>query len=315
MNTIPLAQIDSYPVVPADALDEIAHMLLDPATTARAFQQIARELAEVRASRSTEEWRDYTRAFRDHPLLAILHQDAFTARGFRKPRGYAGDAVLIDMIYGSGEGEPILAKASALGQRIYHAAMTSTPIIAATRGRRDLLAAYIDQACQQHAHPHILSVACGHLREAALSEECKAGHVGRFVGLDQDRRSLRVIERSQRSVECVPASIGDLMDGSVKPGRFDLIYAAGLYDYLDDGTGRQLLEAMSRMIQPGGSILIANFMPNLSSIGYMEAAMDWWLVYRTAEQLRALANNLVGAKGSRVFADSFEQLAYLEVRF
>ena len=315
MNAATSPQLETYPVIPVDSLDEIAHRLLDPVATAGAFQQLALDLARTHAAKSAEEWRDYVRAFQDHPLLAILHQDAFTARGFRKPRGYAGDAVLIDMIYGSGEGERLLAKASPLGQRIYAAAMATTPVAAATRARRDLLANYIDEICHQVSHPHILSVACGHLREAALSAQCKAGHVGRFVGLDQDRRSLRVIERSLPSVECISASIGELMEGSVNPGRFDLIYVAGLYDYLDDATGSQLLETMSRLIQPGGRILIANFMPDLASTGYLEAAMDWWLIYRTKDQLHALSNKLHGAKSSRVYTDSFNQLAYLEVQF
>jgi hypothetical protein len=105
------------------------------------------------------------------------------------------------------------------------------------------------------------------------------------------------------------------MDGTVKPGKFDLIYAAGLYDYLDDVTGTQLLETLACIINPGGRLLIANFMPNLSSSGYMEAAMDWWLVYRTSEHLLSLAAKLPASKSSRVFSDSFNQLAYLEVKF
>jgi len=48
----------------------------------------------------------------------MIHEDPFTGRAFRKPRGYAGDAELIDLIYGP---EELWAKpqASPLGLNIY----------------------------------------------------------------------------------------------------------------------------------------------------------------------------------------------------
>ena len=304
---------DTYPVVPADPLEEVTQLLLEPSTTAIAVQKLVQDLDAIRASRSAEEWREYTRAFQQHPLLKPLHQDAFTYRGFRKPRGYAGDAVLMDMVYGTGDGE-LVAKSSDLGKRIYAVAET-TGIFTSTRDRVARLATGIDDVCSQNPNAHIMSVACGHLREAATSEAIKANRFGRFVGHDQDKRSLRVIQKNHPKVECVAASIGELMDGSVNPGSFDYIYSAGLYDYLDDEIGRRLLQTLVGMIRPGGRIMIVNFLPNLPTLGYMEAAMDWWMVYRPVEQLHALADNLPGAKSSRVTTDPLKHLNYLEVNF
>ncbi len=288
-------------------------LLLDPSTTAIAVQKLVQDLDAIRNSRSTEEWRDYTRVFQDHALLKPLHQDAFTYRGFRKPRGYAGDAVLMDMVYGTGDRE-LVAKSSDLGKRIYAVAETTT-IFASTRDRVARLATGIDEVCARNPNAHIMSVACGHLREAVSSEAVKTNRFGRFVGLDQDKRSLRVIQKNHPNVECVAASIGELMDGSVNPGSFDYIYSAGLYDYLDDEIGRRLLHTLVGMIRPGGRIMIVNFLPNLPTVGYMEAAMDWWMVYRPAEQLHALADHLPGAKSSRVITDPLKHLNYLEVNF
>jgi SAM-dependent methyltransferase len=305
---------DTFPVVPPVSLDEYAQMLLDPETLTQGFRKLTTELGQLRATRSKEEWSDYVRAFRDHFITTVLHQDPFTLRGFRKPRGYAGDAVLIDMIYGSGEGEHLLAKATSVGQQIYEVAMT-VPTIQATRGRRNFLASYLDEFCAQRTRPHILSVACGHLREAELSKAVGAEMVGRFVGIDQDRRSLRVIQRSQPGVECIAGSIEDLMESAIHPGNFDFIYTTGLYDYLDDEIGARLLHTLIRMINPGGRILVANFIPDVYGAGYMEAAMDWWLVYRQPEHLLKLADKLPGVVSKRAFRDSFDHLAYLEVQF
>lgn len=64
---------------------------------------IASALSEYRSGVSSDEWRESIRhEVRPHPLLARLHEDPFSSHGFRKPRGYAGDAVLLDFIYGAG---------------------------------------------------------------------------------------------------------------------------------------------------------------------------------------------------------------------
>jgi hypothetical protein len=42
---------------------------------------------------------------------------------------------------------------------------------------------------------------------------------------------------------------------------------------------------MFRMLRPGGNMLIANFLPTLRDIGYMEAFMDWHLIYRTRRDM------------------------------
>jgi extracellular factor (EF) 3-hydroxypalmitic acid methyl ester biosynthesis protein len=312
-NTALSAPPDTYPVVPVDPFDELTEQLLDPVTTAIAVQSLVADLDATRASRSTEEWRDYARAFQDHSLVKHLRQDAFTYRGFRKPRGYAGDAVLMDMVYGTGDGA-LVAKSSDLGKRIY-AVAESTSIFTSTRDRVARLTAGIDGVCTQNPNAHIMSVACGHLREAANSDAVKSNRFGRFVGLDQDRRSLREIQKNHPNVECIAASISELIDDSVNPGRFDYIYSAGLYDYLDDEIGRRLLHALVGLLKPGGRIMIANFLPNLPTLGYMEAAMDWWMVYRPVEQFHALADNLPGAKFSRIVTDPLKHLNYLTIQF
>src|SRR6185436_14902071 len=43
-------------------------------------------------------WGSYAATCRHHPICGLLHQDPFTYRAFSKPRGYAGDAVMMDYI-------------------------------------------------------------------------------------------------------------------------------------------------------------------------------------------------------------------------
>jgi hypothetical protein len=46
---------------------------------------------------------------------------------------------------------------------------------------------------------------------------------------------------------------------------------------------------MFTMLRPGGTLFIANFAPELIDIGYMEALMDWVLIYRNEAQIDRLA--------------------------
>jgi hypothetical protein len=77
-------------------------------------------------------------------------------------------------------------------------------------------------------------------------------------------------------------------------GGFDFVYAAGLYDYLNDKFGACFLQAMFELVKPGGKVWIANFLSDIADVGFMEAVMDWWLIYRTPEQIRALAAGPAG---------------------
>jgi hypothetical protein len=69
---------------------------------------------------------------------------------------------------------------------------------------------------------------------------------------------------------------------------FDLVYAAGILDYLPDALARGLCAALRGLLRPGGELLVANFLPGSKSTGYMEAFLDWWLLYRTPEALLSL---------------------------
>lgn len=66
--------------------------------------------------------------------------------------------------------------------------------------------------------------------------------------------------------------------------EIDLIYAAGLYDYLDDKVAMRLLRIMVEALNPGGRVLVANFVPNVPDVGYV----DWWFTYRDIDQVTGL---------------------------
>ncbi|MGO8190128.1 hypothetical protein AB9F38_36180, partial [Rhizobium leguminosarum] len=56
---------------------------------------------------------------RTSQVAHYLHQDPLTRWSFEKPRGYSGDARLLDFIYGRPEIEDAVLSASNLGRSIY----------------------------------------------------------------------------------------------------------------------------------------------------------------------------------------------------
>jgi extracellular factor (EF) 3-hydroxypalmitic acid methyl ester biosynthesis protein len=146
-------------------------------------------LFTARANSTSDEWQDCIKRCREHRVLDLIHEDPFTFRAFRKPRGYAGDAELLDLIYGPEEHWP-LPEASPRGMNIYRYT-SAAPAAEGVRARRGFIADLIDRISTNEPGKHILAVAAGHLREACLTSAVRRRRIGRFVALDSDPLSGR----------------------------------------------------------------------------------------------------------------------------
>jgi SAM-dependent methyltransferase len=185
------------------------------------------------------------------------------------------------------------------------------------RSRKALLAARLDHVAERVRSPHVLSVACGHLREAGESAAFRRNAFGRLVALDQDPQSLEVVRASLpgTGVETLCGSIKLLLAGAFADQRFDYIYAAGLFDYLDDKLARRVTESMFQLLRPGGTLLVANYLKDIADVGYMEVYMDWRLLYRSLDELLSLSDGIRAAEvASRsCFQDATGNVGYLEL--
>ncbi len=68
-----------------------------------------------------------------------------------------------------------------------------------------------------------------------------------------------------------------------------LIYCAGFFDYLDDAQAIQMLQTLWSCLAPDGELLVFNFSDHNPSRAYMEWIGNWYLIERTADSLRGLA--------------------------
>ena len=316
MTSIALAMEHERHVTPVrQLLDDIQHEILSSRTPLEStIDRLTRGLEQVRTSLPADVWTRQAQELVAHPLTHLLHQDPFTRRCFTKPRGYAGDARMIDYIYGEADDDD----STALGRRILEANFHG-PAPKAVRYRKQMLAAAIDAAAARVGRPRVLAVACGHLREGRIAEAVQQRRFGELIAFDQDSRSLAVVEREfgALGVRTELGRVRDLIVGrhAADLTAFDLAYAAGLYDYLREDAARRLTRTLFGMLNPGGTLLVANFLPGIRDRGYMESFMNWHLIYRTMREIEALAEAVPQDQiaRTRLFDDPTHNIGFLEI--
>jgi len=269
----------------------------------------------ARRAEEPQNWPAFASECRNHPICSLLHQDPFTYRAFSKPRGYAGDAVMMDYIYGLGEAREAARGATPLGRAILQY-MDTRPSARGVRYRRQLIAELIDRVALRGGRS-VLAIAAGHLREVELSAAIQTGKLEEFVAFDQDEASLAVVARdyARLDIRAINGSVRQILSGKVSLPQYDFVYAAGLFDYLTGPVAAALTYRMFDMTRPGGLMLIPNFLTGVRDTGYMESFMDWHLIYRNQADMHALAAALRPNQVAnyRVFDDTNDAITYLLV--
>lgn len=213
-------------------------------------------------------------------------------RSYRKPRGYAGDYLTIDMVYDDepgGEGR--------LGPLIDRWFL-DIPASRAVKNRRPLLAGIIgDLAAEQGPTPlRVTSLASGPARELldALGTEDAVRLLATCLDIDADALLYAHAAAERAGVadqfRFVHANVVKLALGrdTIALDDQDLIYSVGLIDYLRDDLVVALLDWIHERLRPGGTVLVGNFDPANPSKPFMDHILDWKLIHRTADDLRAL---------------------------
>jgi SAM-dependent methyltransferase len=250
------------------------------------------------------------------PGFSTFQEDPFTSHAYRRPRGYPGDAGLLDFIYRSDAPAP--GGVSEAGLAVFRA-MRVAAAPTAVRNRQAIVARVVDTAALDLGRPlRIASLGCGHLAEAEGMAALQTGAIERLWAIDQDPQSIAEVHRRfpHPAVSGVVASVKDFLRGRPAEVRdLDVFYAAGLFDYLPERAAKCLVRRMFERLRPGGRLLIANFLTGIPDRAYMEAVMDWWLIYRTEHEVAALDADIdpaqVGAK--HVFVESERNIAFLEL--
>jgi len=257
-----------------------------------------------------------------HPLVLCA---PFMHRTFEKPLGYAGDYEMVRMMtMDPFRGDSIYAK-------LLNTFFLNTPPVVAHRNRIDTLVRHLQtetlRALKHKRRATVFNLGCGPAAEIQrFMAESSWSNTTDFSLLDfndetvafADRTLNQIKHQNQRStgLKVVKKSVAQLIKDSSKfgPGSFDLVYCAGLFDYLSDTVCTTLLEIFYDLVAPGGLVLVSNVDACNPSRGWMECMVDWYLVYRDAAQMREMMPEGIAKDSVRVFSEASSVNIFAEIR-
>lgn len=298
--------------MPLSWLNEVAPDLPQERPALDAWLDHAFTQARATKRAAGREWWAKLDAMQRHELVPVLHADPYQRRAFDKPRGYAGDAVMLDLIY---DGLADDADVSPFGRALFEAYQARTTCEAIRERRRELARRL--EAVAQRGDGRVLAVACGHLREADLVSPGAWAGITDLVAFDQDRDSLAAVDQRYGGlpVRTLPGRIQHLIRGEGPDGPFDLVYAAGLYDYLDAPTATALTAHLARKLDIGGCLLIGN-MDESAEMPFADVVQAWTLVTRTPAEMAKLSAGLRELEeefSEKVWTDEWGAIVWLEI--
>lgn len=196
-----------------------------------------------------------------------------------KPVGYAGDYMLIDYIYTNKTHDD-----GSLWDEFFH--RQDAPI--AVRNRKDYFIEQFTRQCA--ARPggmSLLNIASGPCRDIAEALERIDSETLHIHCVDSDKNAVAYAQGLVREHSAkFTWQVGNVF--RIRPtGQYDMVWSAGLFDYLDERYASALARRMWSWTRPGGRMIIGNFHPRNPSRNYMEWTGAWFLIHRTeADMLR-----------------------------
>lgn len=235
-------------------------------------------------------------------------------RCYYKPMGYPGDFRIMNYMY---DNRPE-------GPSFYNRYLHVLGLISGTAivRRMDYISEALDSLNKREDREnlyHVMSIGSGPAREVQLFLEStyKDGEGYSFTLVDQEKQALDYAisaayrsltpSRSNVIVSGMHTSFTDMLRPMSTfrhmPGQ-DLIYSAGLLDYLNPSLARRLTSKLYEHLKPGGTLLIGN-VNNVNSGLYwtMEVILDWTLYFRNRQEMFDMAG---GCKGAEVEVDTDE---------
>ena len=264
------------------------------------MNRAAEELATFARDLSTDEDALY-RAFLRRNVLPLITCSPLLRRAYEKPLGYAGDYEVMNMLYRDhAEGETLFAKA----MNMYGAQEAAAQ---ANINRLEYLGRSIRQivdSCRQE-RVRVASIGCGPARELLqiLSLNPELGPRLDVALVDQEERAITYCERTLGPVAAACGARCRFIRESVRRllverqlssalGVRDVIYSAGLFDYLNHRTFSALLAVLYGALDEEGTLIIGNVASHNPTRAFMEYYLDWFLIHRSPENLLGFAHGL-----------------------
>ncbi len=276
-----------------------------------------------------EELRPVHQSFAKRQLHPLVMCSPFAYRTYHKPLGYAGDYEMVNMIVRDPcEGGSLFAK-------VVNCWFLNQWPARAHRNRiqylKDLLVQESLRAARIHRPMRVLNLGCGPAREI---QEFLAGtplcDEAQFTLLDFNEETIRhsrqVLDELKKRhgrrtvIQIQKKSVQHVLKEGARPvlgadgTHYDLIYCAGLFDYLPDRTCKQLMNIFYEWLAPGGLLAATNVDACKPFRHMLEFILDWHLIYRDRSVAASLLPSRAGGDAGRILTDPTGVNLFIEVR-
>jgi len=282
------------------------------------FEEVAKEISEAEAAVH----KSYVRR-ELHPIVLC---SPFLYRTYTKPLGYAGDYEMVNMMLRNPyEGSSAFAK-------LLNFALLNTEPVVAHRNRIDYLVDKIRNECERRVSKgktRIFNLACGPAVEIQrFLREYDESDLAEIDLLDFNSETLEYTrERIQEArmaggretpVRYFQRSVHQLLRAATQGGEdeftgYDIVYCAGLFDYLSQRVCKRLVDLFCTMIRPGGIVIVTNVAASNPRKAWMEYVMEWNLIYRNEDEMNDLVPDGFPVSRIEVKEDSTGVNLFLEI--
>ena len=220
----------------------------------------------------------------NHSLGTDFLNKTLQGHSLIKPYGYAGDFMIIDRIYQNEiSSESAFEKFDSFYQK--HSATQ------AVRNRKSYFKTLVKEKVASNKRFDILDIASGPARDLAeLYDEHKSECEIQSVCVEMDQKAIEYARGLTRYHSEKITFIQRNICRFTSSENFDLIWAAGLFDYFKDKTFKFLVKRFIPYLKSGGQLVIGNFNENHNPTrNYMEVFGEWFLNHRSTDHLVSLA--------------------------
>ena len=287
----------------------------------------AMESFEEVAGRIPEEEMPSHKSYIRRELHPIVLCSPFLYRTYTKPLGYAGDYEMVNMMLRDPyEGASSFAK-------LLNYAMLNTEPVVAHRNRIDYLVDMLDRESSRRfgrGRARAFNLGCGPAEEVLrFLKDHDSSDLMEFDLLDFNPETLEYTRERLDKVRMgmarntqmrfLPRSVHQILKAAVQPGgdpelgNYDVVYCAGLFDYLSQRVGKRLVEFFCSIAKPGGLVVVTNVADSNPRKAWMEYLMEWNLIYRGKEEMLDLVPVGAPVKRVEVKADTTGVNLFLEI--
>lgn len=266
-----------------------------------------------------KELRNSLKAFTERVVTRELVGGASWARCYFKPMGYPGDYSIMNFMY---DGTPV---GPSLRSKFLHmlGVEAGKPIVSRMQTIAQLIVDHAATREDAARAVNVMSIGCGPARELEpILASSPSSTTWAMTLVDQEPEALDYALTSAMGLPgserlratALNVSFKDMLGASPVGAQIfqqDIVYSAGLVDYLNPLLAMRFIRRMYDFLKPGGRLIISNVNDKRTgTLWPMEYVLDWTLYFRNENDMKAMASGVDDAR-VQILSDPLDAIHFL----